>query len=164
MGKLIKFFLIAVAALGVIGLALVYLVPMDVYRDQIEQAAERATGRDLNINGGLSLSLYPTIGIKAESVTFANAQGGKGEFMATMDSLVVGLELFPLISGDLRVRELVLTKPVIHLEVDKSGKPNWDFGGASSAPAPEQAGGGTKIKSTRLNSSHIQKSRMPSSA
>ena len=137
MGKVLKVAAIAIASLAAILVALVFLVPMETYRGPIESAARNATGRDLKINGGLALSLYPTIGIKAESVTFTNAEGGRGDFMATMESLVVGLELIPLLGGDLRVSELVLTNPVIHLEVNKSGSPNWKFSGSESAPAAD---------------------------
>lgn len=140
MGKILKIAVIAIASLAAILVALVFLVPMETYRGPIESAARSATGRDLRINGALALSLYPAIGIKAENVTFANAEGGKGDFMATMESLVVGLELIPLLSGDLRVSELVLTNPVVHLEVDKAGNPNWRFGEAEPA-APSEEGG-----------------------
>ena len=55
--------------------------------------------------------------------------------MATMDSLVVGAELWPLLSGALKVTEIRLVNPVINLEIDKNGRGNWLFE-PQGAPPP----------------------------
>ncbi|NWH08615.1 MAG: AsmA family protein [Alphaproteobacteria bacterium] len=147
MGRILRFVLIVLAALVLLAVAAVYLIPADVYRGQIEAAAHSATGRELSIKGALGFTLYPAIGLKAEDVSFANAEGGRAKDMAQMDSLVVGLELFPLLAGEVRVAELVLDNPTINLELSRSGKPNWEFegggdGGAAAAPAPNGSTGG----------------------
>jgi len=131
--------LIALAA--VVGLVVVVLlaapffIPVETYKTQIAQAAKEATGRDLTIQGDMRLSLLPRLELEAEDVSFANAPGAAQADMARLKKLLVQLQIFPLISGQVRVDSFVLVEPVIHLEVDKDGRPNWQFAEAG-APAP----------------------------
>src|SRR5262249_50753162 len=75
--------------------------------------------------------------IKADNVALSNATGTTPKDMMTLGKLEVGLKLFPLISGDVEVERFVLVDPVIHLQIDKSGRPNWDFSTTPpQAPAP----------------------------
>jgi AsmA protein len=55
--------------------------------------------------------------------------------MATLSKLEVGVHLFPLLHGEIDISRFVLTDPVIHLEVDKTGKPNWEFAPSESEKA-----------------------------
>src|SRR4029079_17015193 len=45
--------------------------------------------------------------------------------LATMERINVGVEIRPLFERDVVVRQLVLQKPRIALEVDAQGRPNW---------------------------------------
>lgn len=156
MSPTLRYVLIGLGALVVLLVGAVFLIPVDVYRGQIEQAAQSATGRKLTIGGDLGLTVYPTLGIKAGNVTFANAPGGKAEQMAAIESLVVGVELIPLLSGDLRVTELILDKPVINLEADAAGKGNWSF--ATVKPPADQVSAneaGASIKQLSLGDVRI---------
>ena len=105
--------------------AVPFLLPLDTYRGPIEAAAKAATGRDVHIRGPLHLAIYPQLGISLSDVTIANAPGAQEPEMVSVGSVVVGAELMPLFSRRLEVTEIVLEKPVIHLEVDRSGSPNW---------------------------------------
>jgi AsmA protein len=143
-----RILIIAAAVLGVllvVAVALPFVVPVDAYRGQIEQQASAATGRQLKINGELRLSIFPTLGVKAEKVTLANVPGGQASYFATMDSLGVGVKLFPLLSGKVEVSQVTLNKPVINLEVEKDGKGNWALGtqkpATETATAPKPGGG-----------------------
>ena len=49
-----------------------------------------ATGRELAIEGDLSISIWPALGVKVEKVRFSNAPGAAEPELATMDTLVVG--------------------------------------------------------------------------
>lgn len=126
-------------------IALPFLVPVSVYKDQIIAQVKAATGRDLKIDGDLGLSVFPAFGVKVEKVSFANAPGAAEQLMASMDTMVVGAELFPLLSGKLNVTQVRFVKPVIHLEIDAAGRGNWIFdggGGATPAAPGTTASGG----------------------
>ena len=144
--------LAAVVVLVVVALlAAPFFIPVDTYKSQIAQAALEATGRELTIKGDMRLSLLPRLELEAEDVSFANAPGATEPDMARLQKLLVQLQIWPLLSGQVRVDSFILVQPVIHLEVDKTGHPNWVFakagmpaagGGATSTPAPSTSGPG----------------------
>ncbi len=123
-----------------------FFIPMEKYKAEISAQVENATGRKLTISGPLSLSLFPSIAVNAEGVSFANAPGAKYDTMASLDKLHVSLKLLPLLTGSIAVDGFELDHPVIHLEKNAQGKANWEFGtGAAAQPqanAPASSSGG----------------------
>jgi AsmA protein len=141
-----KKILIGLAALVVLIVVVLvaapFLIPVETYKEQIAQGAREATGRELAIKGDFKLSILPRLELAAEDVSFANAPGASTPEMATLKKLLVQLQLWPLLSGEVKVDSFVLVDPVINLEVDKDGKANWDFGKAAPAKAGEEAPAG----------------------
>ena len=137
-----KFVLIVLGLVVVVigaALALPFVLPTETYKQQLIAQVERATGRTLIIAGPLEFSILPQLALEAEQVRFANLPGAAEADMASLDELQVELKLWPLLRGAVEVDRFVLVRPVIHLEVDEQGRPNWQFGG--DAPAAEPAGG-----------------------
>ncbi|WP_288901233.1 AsmA family protein [uncultured Sneathiella sp.] len=129
---------ILVVIVGLV-VALPFIVPTDRIKQELILATNEATGRELAIDGDFSLSIFPTLGVTATSVSFSNAEGAADPNMASIDSLTVKLDLLPLVTGNVQVDEFVLTNPVINLEVDKNGKGNWEFDTAKAeAPKPAE--------------------------
>ena len=150
-----KKLLIGFAALAVIVIAIVLVLPavlpLDTFKEEITQQAKAATGRDLAIDGEMSVSIVPNVAVTAKGVRFANAPGGSAPDMATLDALRVKVQLLPLLGGEIAVDEFILVKPEILLEVDEQGRPNWEFGDggaaaqagtADSSQASDASGGG----------------------
>jgi len=132
----------------VLGAALVvpFLIPVETYKAKIEDEAQAATGRPLKIKGALRFALLPRAGIEADDVSFGNVAGAKDPQMATLKQLVLEVSVIPLLHGAIEIDRFILVQPQIHLEVDKAGRPNWQFAGAGGAPstaAKPGAGGGT---------------------
>jgi AsmA protein len=145
MKKLLVILASIVGVLIVAAIVIPFFIPMEKYKAEISAQAEKATGRQLVISGPLSLSLFPSIAVNAEGVTFSNAPGAKYETMASLDRLHVSLKLLPLLTGSIKIDGFELDKPVIHLETDAQGKGNWDIAVAETAPAEPAApssGGG----------------------
>ena len=99
--------LLAVAAVLVlaVGIGAVLLARFDPneYKPDIAQAARRATGRDLALNGKISLkpSLWPTI--QVTDVAFSNPPGSSRPQMATLQGLELQLGLLPLLSSRIEI-------------------------------------------------------------
>jgi len=120
-------------------------IPVEVYKTQIITQIEGATGRKAKIDGDFKLSILPRVEFVAGKVSLGNAKGGKAQDMMSLDKLTVRVGVFPLLSGNLEVDALVAEKPVINLEVDQQGRPNWQFDSAQAKPAaakPGDAGAG----------------------
>ncbi len=135
MSRSVRWLLSGVALLVVVVLALPFVLPGGVFKQQIIEATQRATGRVMAIDGELSISFWPTFGVVAEKVHLANVPGAELPDMLSMERLVVGAELFPLLSGTLNVTQIKLVNPVINLEVDRQGVGNWVFTAKEAAPA-----------------------------
>src|SRR5215470_12644084 len=133
----------------VVGGAVVAIQSIDFnqYRSVIAVLVKQATGRDLKIAGELKvgLSLTPTLAV--DDVTFANASWGSRPAMATVKRFEAEMALLPLISGDVRVKRIVLKGADILLETDAKGQGNWSFGqaGAAAQPSTTSAGGAGKL-------------------
>ena len=141
-----KFILIALGLIVVLigaAIAIPFVVPTDTYRQQLEAQVERVTGRALTIEGPLEFSILPRLALAAENLRFANPPGAAEAHMASLKELQVELKVWPLLRGSVEVDRFVLVEPVVHLEVDPQGRPNWQFGDAGPAaePTPEPTGG-----------------------
>jgi AsmA protein len=127
--------LVALLAIAAAGLA--YLVSQVDVRAEIERAVESATGRDLTIAGDVGVSFWPVIGLRAQDATLANVEGGRAPAFLTTDDIHVGVEIRPLFERRVVVREVVIERPNIALEVGADGRPNWILAPASTGePTP----------------------------
>ncbi len=144
------------------------LIPVEAYKPQLLAQIERATGREARIDGALKVSLLPNVALSAEKVSLANATGAEAPVMASIEALDVQVAVFPLLSGTVEVKRFVLRRPVINLEVDKQGRPNWQFadGKAGAAPRPDGAardgtgGDGTGLGGLRLDDVRLVEGRL----
>lgn len=118
------------------------LIPLDSYKGEIQARVKEQTGRDLRIDGDISLSVFPPLAVSVENVGFANAPGASTPEMATIERLDIALQILPLLSGEVAIDRFVLERPVINLEVDEQGRPNWQLQTAETAPAPAPSGEG----------------------
>lgn len=138
MRKLLKIFFTLLVVLIIAAIALPFLIPVDTYKQEIAAQVKSATGRDLVIGGAMSARVFPAIGITVENASLSNPEGFAEKTMLQMEKLAIEVELMPLFSKQIRVKRFVLDKPVINLEVNGAGKPNWQFT-SPQAPAASEA-------------------------
>ena len=159
MKKLAYGILALVVLLIVAVIAVPFLVPAERIKTELMIAANDATGRTLSIDGDLGVSVFPVLGLTASKVSFSNAPTSETANMATIENLVIELNLIPLLSGQVSVDKFILDTPVIVLEVDKNGKKNWEFETAKTAPAPtesSESGSPTDLGISDLNLGDVQ--------
>ncbi len=124
-----------IGLLVVVAVAAPFFIDLNDYKAEIAAQAKKATGRDLAIDGDISLAILPSPGVTVSGIRFGNAPGGSVPDMATLESAKVKVALMPLISGDVVVEEVVLEKPTFIFEKLKDGSGNWQI--APEAEAPE---------------------------
>ena len=111
MKKLKLVFKILGVVVAVLLLALVVFIftfDPNNYKDMITAQVEKQTGRDFDIEGDISLSVFPWVGIQVEGVELANAEGFSEEPFARMSQLDVKVMLLPLLSKELQVDKIRL--------------------------------------------------------
>ncbi|MCG8490749.1 MAG: AsmA family protein [Sneathiellales bacterium] len=152
MKKVIYALLGLVVLLVIAVIAAPFLIPAERLKEELILAVNDATGRTLAIDGEIGVSVFPTLGVQASKVSLSNAPSSDTPNMATFDNLTIKLAVLPLLTGQVQVNKFVLDKPVINLEVDKSGKANWDFG---SATAPSESTSATDKAASSSDSSGL---------
>lgn len=131
MAKLGKFFLIFVAALVGIGIAasaILYLFfdPND-FRDDISDGVRQATGRDLTIEGDLSLSIFPWVAIEIGHTRLGNTPGFGDEPFLSFDNARLSVQVLPLLlQREIKVGTASLDGFKLNLAVLGDGRNNWD--------------------------------------
>ncbi|MEZ5774811.1 MAG: AsmA family protein [Hyphomicrobiaceae bacterium] len=159
LARLLGYAALGLACLVLAAASFVYMaIPTDFVREQLVRQVREATGRDLVVAGGASLTFYPRLGIALKDVTLSPPKGMRSDAFIEMGSLDVNVPLLPLLRREISVDRFVLVKPVFRLAVDKKGRRTWDFampadaGGEAEAvatePTPELrtsvgSGGGT---------------------
>ncbi len=91
-----------VAVIVVIVAALIvvpFLIPTETYKGQIVERVKSATGRDLALNGPISLSVLPSFALTVSDVAFGNASGASTKNMATFAKLQLQVQPIELLSG-----------------------------------------------------------------
>ena len=99
----------------------------NAWKPRIQNAVMRATGRELSLNGPISLkwSLVPTIEVR--DVALANFDGGSRPQMVTAQSIEAEVALLPLLSNCLDIPRLAIIKPDVLIETTQAGRGNWLF-------------------------------------
>lgn len=96
------------------------------YKPQIAAQIEEQTGRSIQFNGDLSVTVFPWLGAATEDVVLANAEGFDPEAMVTVQRLEAQAALLPLLRGEFEIGTLLLEGARINLARHEDGTTNWD--------------------------------------
>lgn len=121
------------------------LIDWNQYKADIQAQVRSVTGRDIHINGDISITVLPAPALIAADVTLANMEGAQTENMVRLKSLEVRVALAPLLGGQVKVERIKLVEPVIELEVLADGRKNWMFSDPATAKAGALSGGNTAL-------------------
>jgi len=136
--KIFAYVIGGVVALVIVGLVLLVLLfdPND-YKDDLARVVEKETGRQLTLEGDLSLSVFPWIAIELGRASLGDAPGFGDEPFVAIERARLGVRLLPLLSGRVEIGDLLLDQPRVKLVTDAKGRNNWDDL-AGERPAPEE--------------------------
>lgn len=139
--------LIALLVIAAVALTL-FFDPND-YRDDISRYVKEQTGRELKIDGDLSLSFFPWIGLEIGKVELSNAKGFGDKPFAQINEAGVKVKLLPLLHGELVMNKILLDGLQLNLARNDKGVANWEDLGKTSAPPepqkPQAQGGGPAL-------------------
>lgn len=142
---LFRIVIVLVVALIVTVIAILTTIDPNDYRDVAEDGASDILGRRVLIAGDMTLSVSLNPVVSLEDVRIANREGGSRPDMATIGRLDAEVELWPLLTGTVRVTRLVVSDADVLLETTEDGVPNWRLAERSDAddqPAPNTEGDG----------------------
>ena len=108
------------------GVAAVLSIDPNDHKDWIASEFHERTGRTLSLDGDLTVTLYPWLGLEADGVAMGNAPGfGDAPFLR-VDYAKVRVKLLPLLRQRYEVDTVRIRGAVVNLARDEQGASNWD--------------------------------------
>lgn len=129
------------------------LTPDAVYKERIETAAATALGREVALDGDVSLGFFPRITASVEDVSIANPEGFSADHLVRAGALSASVKWGPLFTGKVEVQEIAFIDADVQLQRLADGRTNWEFGTADTveetptdepAPADRQINAGVE--------------------
>ncbi|MEM1372169.1 MAG: AsmA family protein, partial [Pseudomonadota bacterium] len=122
-----------------IGAGVAYLIvapPTGLIREQMISQVKAQTGRTLQIAGQPQISFWPSIGLSMDGVALGPPPGMSAPDTVRVENLTVTLKLLPLLSREVEVDRLILTRPVFDLRKTANGQTSWTFAKAAAVQRP----------------------------
>ena len=112
------------------------IVDWNRYRAQITAQVEEIVGRPVIIGGDIEFAALPALALAARNVHIVNPDGATAADLLSLESLEIRVAFVPLLRGEIQVRQVVLQKPVLEIEILADGRPNWFLAGANDGASP----------------------------
>ncbi len=118
---------IAVFIITVVGalFAVPYFIDWNSYRSTFEEEAKNVIGRDVEVDGDVTLYLLPTPYFRVEKVRIADTSATLTEHFFKTESLSIKLSIAPLLRGVVEANEIEFQRPVLRVALDAKGGWNW---------------------------------------
>ncbi len=126
--KFLAWLLAALAAIFALAAAFLFLFfdPND-FREEIAAEVSKETGRDLTIDGDVSLAIFPWLAIEVGPATLGNAPGFGDQPFAEFDRAKLSIQLLPmLLRREIAIGAAELETLELNLQVNAQGYNNWD--------------------------------------
>jgi AsmA protein len=137
------FILLAIAGLVIF----VAVFDANTYKQEISKLVREQTGRELQFQGDIGLTIYPALGMELGAMTFSNASGFGELPMLRVELVSVSVDVMSLLRLAPEVDKLILRGLEINLMRNNVGVSNWDDlvkrMSAASAAGEETDGTGT---------------------
>lgn len=143
MKGLLKILLGIIGGLIILIVAAAIVIPMYVdpndYKDEITTLVEKQTGRQLQIPGDLSITVFPWLGVETGRLVLSNAEGFGDEPMVQAEGVEVRVKLLPLLRKEIEMGTVVIEQLQANLARNEKGVTNWDDLLKAAEKAPEEA-------------------------
>jgi len=117
----------------------------------LSSSVKTATGRDLKINGPVTLSFFPGISVSAQRLSLSNAPWASDPEMLTLRQIELDIKILPLLSGRIEIGNMKLAGLDLLLQKNASGKSSWNMGAEVSNTASTSSNDNSDIASVGDN-------------
>ena len=124
------------------------------FREDIAEAVEAETGRELVIDGDISLTLFPWLAVEVGAATLGDAPGFGDDPMLSFERASFSVRLLPaILKQEIIVGAADLEGLDLNLKIDAAGRSNWsDLAESGAADDADQSdGGGGEIDINRID-------------
>ena len=127
---MLKWLLLLIALLLALLMACIVFeipLPLGFFRPMIENMAKKSLGRDVKLDGPISLVIGSNPELTASGLSIANPEGYSQENLLYVSELQVKFDLVALLDRRIQVDTLGLHGIRVNLE-QQAGRANWEFG------------------------------------
>jgi|GEM_PF-706140 len=137
----IKLFAGLVALLITTVIVLLTVIDPNDYKEEIQNQVKNTINRELLINGDLSWTFYPQLGVSSGEIELNNIAGFNRKHLLKIENTAIAIEVLPLFKGEIKIGELTLNGLELNLITNKDGSSNLDnmFPEKSQSTAAETA-------------------------
>ena len=139
MSKPLKIFLIVLISIVGIGSLISWYAVSSIntvaLTKFLSSSVKEASGRDLTISGPVSLTFFPSIGLKAEQVSLSNADWACDPQMLSLKQVELDIKLLPLFAKRVEIGSISVHGLILHLQSNKAGQDNWDLSSPVIVPS-----------------------------
>lgn len=121
--------------LAAAGLGLHAMLDTDHVKSMARDQVRAMWSRELAI-GDLSLHLLPTPSLRARRVSLSNPPSAHNPSLLEADSVVIQVELLPLLHGQIALGKLAIDGMRLNLETLPDGSKSWNLKTSAQAPPP----------------------------
>jgi AsmA family protein len=130
----------AVSLLVLMFVAALALLPSAFWRWLIIHEVSAATGRPVTIEGDVRVHLFSMAPeLTVEGLTVGNAPWAEGKKLLSVKKFDANLSLKSLLRFHLIFPQVTIDTPALDVQVDPSGRTNWDFSRAGTAKPKDGA-------------------------
>ena len=124
--KIILYSLLSLVALVVVAIVVLpRIIDPNDYKPELITQVKKITGRDLEIPGNISLSVFPWLGLDIGKASLSNPAGFKDKQFVQLEHAKAQVRLLSLFKDELEIGQLELLGLQIHLQKNADGKNNW---------------------------------------
>lgn len=127
---------VVVIAVTLLFLVLNHFFSSDALKARAIAMVAQSTGRELEIDGDISLSLFPQIALKAGPARIRNTPGFSENEFASVKSIHALLDLKKLLSKNIHITSLRIDGLALYLQKDKDNSVNWNFRRQNNSATP----------------------------
>lgn len=141
-----------------------------VFKPKLIAYSEQALNEQLNIrvdvkDAGISFFAdFPKVQVALESVTLVGVGEFENDTLFEVDRVSSSIDLFSLFNpGDISIKEVLVSRPLMNLKVNAEGKANWDIVrigesemiASSEVSADSVGAGGVSLESIRIEEGRL---------
>ncbi len=108
----------------VVGIISVSLLNSTWFKSFVEDTLTETIGQEVTIES-LSVDLGNVIDVLIKDIAVKNSPWASAPHLATVEEVVLSIDVVELLGGDVVLTQVRLAKPVVHLEQSADGKTNW---------------------------------------
>lgn len=128
---------------------LITFVSPNRFKPLITEQVKKYTGRELLIDGDLSWTVFPYLGVKAGHLELANPTEFKQRTFVEIQSATVGIKVLPLLRSKLESSGITFKGVKLYLIKNENGKTNWEDFDKASSEKEENASAENTLSGTR---------------